>query len=209
MKTTIKISALFVITIALFSCGSMDVMKRRYNNGFYVHHSSKHHTDRKVTADEKVNANTPVKEVIADNSAEEIVMEKESHKSSSSVFAVSVENKKVKSNAKRLQIENKTAEENVLVSNERVQYTKEEKRQLDQKGSGAADDTVMLLLLIVLAVFLPPLAVYLKRDTADKWFWITLILCLLAFIGFGFNPIFGLWFIAIVIALLVVLDVIS
>lgn len=87
--------------------------------------------------------------------------------------------------------------------------TKEDRRQMNYKADGA-ESTGKLILLIILSVIIPPLAVYLKNNRADKWFWVTLILWGIAFLAFGgFGYLGGLWFIAFVIALLVVLDVLS
>ncbi|HET7818823.1 MAG TPA: YqaE/Pmp3 family membrane protein, partial [Bacteroidia bacterium] len=70
----------------------------------------------------------------------------------------------------------------------------------------------MLILLIILAIILPPLGVYMKNNNAvNKWFWVTLVLCLLGAFGWGFL-IIGLggvlWFAAAIIALLFVFDAI-
>lgn len=70
----------------------------------------------------------------------------------------------------------------------------------------------MFILEIILAVLLPPLGIYIKNNNAvNKWFWITLILCLLGAFGWGFMVIgLGgvLWFAAAIIALLFVFDAI-
>jgi uncharacterized membrane protein YqaE (UPF0057 family) len=71
-----------------------------------------------------------------------------------------------------------------------------------------SDSDAMLILLVVLAFFIPPLAVYIKNNhKTDNWFVLTLILWLLSFVGFGYTPFYGLWFVASVIALLVVFDI--
>jgi uncharacterized membrane protein YqaE (UPF0057 family) len=73
----------------------------------------------------------------------------------------------------------------------------------------STDPDVMLVILVVLAIFIPPLAIYLKDNATNKWFWITLILCIFGggFIFGGIGYGFGLlWFTAIVIAILDVLD---
>ena len=74
------------------------------------------------------------------------------------------------------------------------------------KPSKASD--VELVVLILLAIFLPPLAIYLKNEETDKWFWASLILCLATITIFYF--LFGglLWIAAMAIALMVVLELI-
>jgi uncharacterized membrane protein YqaE (UPF0057 family) len=71
------------------------------------------------------------------------------------------------------------------------------------------DSDVMFVLLVILAILLPPLAVYLKNMKADTWFWVTLILWLCWFLFF-FSHVLGIfWLAAAVIALLYVFEVIK
>jgi len=72
-----------------------------------------------------------------------------------------------------------------------------------KKKSGARDDgEVMLVLLVILAILLPPLAVFLKEGVINVKFWISLILSLLVFL------LWPLWLIAVAYALLVVFEVV-
>lgn len=64
------------------------------------------------------------------------------------------------------------------------------------------DGDVELLLLVILAILLPPLAVFLKEGEINVKFWISLILSLLVFL------LWPLWLIAVAYALLVVFDVV-
>jgi len=64
------------------------------------------------------------------------------------------------------------------------------------------DGDVTLLLLVILAILLPPLAVWLKEGEINVKFWISLILSLLVLI------LWPLWLIAVAYALLVVFDVV-
>ncbi len=94
-----------------------------------------------------------------------------------------------------------------MKSKKENKYSREEQKQLDYSADGAAE--VELIILILLSIFVPPLAVYLKKGAVDKWFWVTLILCLLALFGIWAFYLGGLWFVAFVIALLVVLDILA
>jgi uncharacterized membrane protein YqaE (UPF0057 family) len=64
------------------------------------------------------------------------------------------------------------------------------------------DGDVTLLLLVILAILLPPLAVFLKEGELNVKFWISLVLTLLVFL------LWPLWLIAVAYALLVVFDVV-
>lgn len=79
--------------------------------------------------------------------------------------------------------------------------------QLFKKIKNALDDTE-LILLVILALLLPPLAVWLKDGrTTSTLFWLTLVLCILGG-GFYWGWFFGgFWFIATLLAILHVLDI--
>lgn len=83
------------------------------------------------------------------------------------------------------------------------------KTDLQENKSAAPDSDVMFILQIIFAFLLPPLAVYLKEKVTGR-FWLTLILCILSLGGIFWIFYAGglLWLIAVIIALLVVLDVI-
>lgn len=86
-----------------------------------------------------------------------------------------------------------------LSKHERKSRIKEAKKVLKEykadKRAGREADT-SLLLLVILAILLPPLAVYLKEGEINSRFWISLILTLL------------FWIPGVIFALLVVLDAI-
>lgn len=86
-----------------------------------------------------------------------------------------------------------------LSRHERKSRIKEAKKVLKEykaeKRAGREAET-SLLLLVILAILLPPLAVYLKEGEINSRFWVSLILTLL------------FWIPGVVFALLVVLDAI-
>lgn len=78
---------------------------------------------------------------------------------------------------------------------------------LVKKIKNVLDDT-QLILFVILALLLPPLAVWLKDGkSTSTLFWITLIFCILGG-GFYWGWFFsGFWFIAMLLAILHVLDI--
>lgn len=79
-------------------------------------------------------------------------------------------------------------------------------RKVAKPGNTDMDDDVRLIIAILLCIILPPMGVYLYRETGSP-FVLTLILCLLSLIGFWFFWYSGLlWLIAVIIALLAVLQ---
>ena len=103
-----------------------------------------------------------------------------------------------------------------IINNREV---KDVRRKLDKKplsvrksveSSAAAESGAMLILLIILCFIIPPLAIFIYSGTTT-WFWIDLILYLLAvgFLGLGIlGGLGGAGFAAFLIALLVILDLI-
>ena len=86
-----------------------------------------------------------------------------------------------------------------LSRKERKSRIKEVKKMVsqykaDKRAGKSSDDRIILL--VILAILLPPLAVYLKEEEINTKFWISLILTLL------------FWIPGVVYALLVVFDVI-
>ncbi|HEX2628073.1 MAG TPA: YqaE/Pmp3 family membrane protein [Chitinophagaceae bacterium] len=84
---------------------------------------------------------------------------------------------------------------------ERLKDVKKEWKKY-KKAKKAGDPDANKILLVILAILLPPLAVYLHQGVINTKFWISLLLCLLAIFTFF------LWIIPVVYALLVVLDAI-
>ena len=70
------------------------------------------------------------------------------------------------------------------------------KYKADKKAGRAADPDTNQILLVILAIFLPPLAVYLHENEINNKFWISLVLTIL------------FWVPGVIYALLVVLDVV-
>lgn len=87
---------------------------------------------------------------------------------------------------------------------ERFRQARKEIRAFKAARRAGAEADVDTLILVVLAILLPPLAVYLHQQETNTKFWITLLLFLLGIAG----AVFFSWlliFAAVVYALLVVL----
>ena len=84
----------------------------------------------------------------------------------------------------------------------RFKQIKKEIKAFKAKKKKGEDPSVSTILLCILAILLPPLAVYLHQGEFNAKFWISVLLCLLAIITFF------LWIIPVVFALLVVLNLI-
>lgn len=77
-------------------------------------------------------------------------------------------------------------------------------KKLDSKKQTTGDDGTMTIILIILALFIPPLAVLIAVGLKTP-FWLNLLLCILAG-GFGFGlGMPYLWLVAVIHAIIVVL----
>ena len=65
---------------------------------------------------------------------------------------------------------------------ERVKEVKKEIKEFKQQKRNGEDPSTNTLLLVILAILLPPLAVYLHEGVINNKFWISLILTLLFWI---------------------------
>lgn len=92
-----------------------------------------------------------------------------------------------------------------LSKHEKKSRLKDVKKALKEykkaKREGKSDDDARLILLVILAILLPPLAVFLKEEEFNYKTALALLLCLLAIISFVW------WILPVLYALLVVFDV--
>ena len=84
----------------------------------------------------------------------------------------------------------------------RFKKVKKEIKEFKAARKRGDEPSTNTILLAILAILLPPLAVYLHQGAFNAKFWISVLLCLLAIISFF------LWIIPVVFALLVVLNLI-
>lgn len=89
-------------------------------------------------------------------------------------------------------------------------FRKEVKKVLRNRDMMPNNSSLMIFLAVVASIFFPPLGIYIKDHRTNKWFWITLLLCLAAG-GITFVYTGGawaiFWIIAVVIALMNVFDI--
>ncbi len=110
--------------------------------------------------------------------------------------------------ATQAELNKAVAEFNHLSKKEKKSRFREVKKLIkdfkEQQKSGALmDSDTDTILLAILAILLPPLAIYLKERALTWKFWVSLILILPIFFGGWY-----LWLAAVILALLVVFDAI-
>lgn len=195
----------FAAILAIFtsSCSSLRIEKRHYKNGFYVHKSGvKTHNGAPTAAmteeienatEAKQGQNLPASDdsnitPVPQPGIMSIPAQVVGNQTPTTPHAISTE---------------PTVSDEITNAEEKPAVAKAEDAE-----PTAADDTETILL-VILAILLPPLAVYMKEGVTTR-FWIDLI-CWLLGGGFFFTPFFyggGLWLFAVIFALLIVLDVI-
>jgi uncharacterized membrane protein YqaE (UPF0057 family) len=193
-----------ILAFTITSCSGLRIEKRHYNGGFYVETGTKTKSKAERIETESVaikqnapesNSTLPVTESIenppvasADNSA----TSEESGKTN--VAKVIIDKIKSTSPAAKTETNISTAEENKVVTTE-----------AENSSAPAAD--VPLWVYVLLALFIPPLAVYLKQGVTNM-FWIDLVLFILGYglLSFSFY-LWGAALAAVVIAFLVIFDV--
>lgn len=203
---------LLILSIVLFasSCkNTMDLTKRRYTKGYYFHKNSpsgkvdEEGIARSITK-EKTKQNKPTIETkaIAAEKATESIEENQKEESYISYRAVMAPESK----SEVADIKHKAKIERKVKPTKPATATQSKKHH--QKSGGSADSDVKLILLIILALFIPPLAMYLWDKQTDTWFIVDLVLFILAFSWFFLGPLGLLGLTSIIIAILRILDVI-
>lgn len=199
-----------VFALVLSSCSTfkkVDIVKRHYKNGYHIAiRDQKTKTEPVAVVKEKqkaetIAAATPAA-VTADAPEQPAVQQRSASENAPAVTATN-----------RIASVKQTAAEPAVASvkKERTKpahslRTPTLKSKTWSTGRSTSGGDVDLVILVILAILLPPLAVYLAEGITGK-FWLTLILCLLGGgLAVGVLGYIGLlWLIAIIIALLTVL----
>jgi uncharacterized membrane protein YqaE (UPF0057 family) len=185
MKTNNIITAGFALLLGVIftSCStSIDIAKRQFSNGYYVHVNSSKHQAETVAVSKKAEPmvaedNTSMATATAQENNS--IPAKEAIVSNVSSFSASVENKQPVSVRKKRGDAVASADVTSVANN-----TLESKKQMrSQKRADRIANHLMRgdapgIVLILLCIFLPPVAVGIVNDWGSK-FWIDILLTLL------------------------------
>jgi uncharacterized membrane protein YqaE (UPF0057 family) len=195
MKKITSLTLSCLVALGFFSCkNSVELVKRHYTGGYYISH-----TGKKINKDE--NKDVPSGQhidPIAINAVKGLTDVKPEPiltaemKNVPGFAAKETRKERSGSISKYRSFSNKEIrEEKITRQPDVIKQTKpSEKQHVGQRSSDRE------ILLIVLCIFIPPLAVYLKEDKIATNFWIDLILCFL------------FWIPGVIFAFLVCFDVI-
>ncbi|MFM2016379.1 MAG: hypothetical protein RL007_35 [Bacteroidota bacterium] len=193
-----------ILAFTITSCSGIRIEKRHYSGGFYVETGTKNRSNAEQIETESVaikqNNAEPNSALRVTKSLESPCVAKSENSAPSqeseknSVAKVIIDKIKSTTPAGKTETNISTAEENKVVTTE-------------QENSSAPASDVPLWVYVLLALFIPPLAVYLKQGVTNM-FWIDLILFILGYGLFRFSYyLWGAALAAVVIALLVIFDV--
>jgi uncharacterized membrane protein YqaE (UPF0057 family) len=203
-----KKSLLFILLAVVFvfsSCnhmGNLQIEKRHYRNGYYVHHSGKSSENKAAAAvnETAVAENEKIAAVHPQIVKEETLPVAEAH-----AAILPAKESPVKAH-KKFEAPQKKEKETGKI---RPVISQLKQGSKPHQVPSADDVSANEVLMIILAIFISPLAVYLKEGVTNR-FWIDLI-CWLLGGGLVFSPFFyggALLLFAIVFAVLIVFDVI-
>lgn len=207
MKKSILI---LLCAIVGFSCSDrFTLVKRRYNKGYYLAMKHAPHTKQLQDSRRSAQALAPAPQqpvAIVVSPSENTVIKS----GSEMMAAVAGSSRRIVSTHQHVTSQ---APASVPAKTESMHFKELKASNLAIRRlapNNDVDPDVMLVILVVLAILIPPLAVYLKAKAVNKWFLVTLILCLLSLLGaWWFYYVGILWLAAVVIALLYVLDMLS
>jgi len=224
-KLTLGFLAIF-LTAIISSCstsnnvvGNFGIQKRKYNKGFSISHNNNLASNSKKSNIKS----TSIQNEVVDNSLNQQTIKAITIQKVTNVEDVAIVSTKQTSeiaktslNIKSRKYKNKNDQKELTTLE-----TKQTKRgtlgkvknivkELTSKTTTPADTDTMTILLVILAIILPPLAVFLFEEASTR-FWIDLVLALLGWGVFAWLLPGLVWLgglAAIVYALLIVLDVI-
>jgi uncharacterized membrane protein YqaE (UPF0057 family) len=226
MKKLVAVNFIIAFVMILGSCGTSNnvvsnrlISKRKYTKGFHINKRS-----HEKSSKDEVLANNDVEESKAEDKKKSIFFKESSKSDDKSIVVVleefEVENstEEIENNAVHITTSDAPIEDSDVVNDEEIiEVTTENERAEDIKESVTSvkassvdtGDPLMLIIAILLCLILPPVAIAVF-DGISTWFWVDLILFLIAIGGFflfgGLAGIAGLA--SIIIAFLVVFDVI-
>lgn len=202
MKKIVLLSGVIALAL-LSSCNSLRIDKRHYNKGWYVDFGTERKaegvavvSDQEETTEvgtlpvEEQSTTTPISLDGTQNTAQHLPGNISGEQPALVLESEEAPTTGENSETTTPQNENENTQINNIPAPDQV--------------APAGDDQVLL---VILAIFIPPLAVYLVQGVSTI-FWITLLFWLFGgaflFGGFGYQYIGGLGLVAIILALLVV-----
>tara|TARA_B110000211_G_C13950293_1_gene495849 strand:+ start:198 stop:839 length:642 start_codon:yes stop_codon:yes gene_type:complete len=211
LNSILKLSSIFVLFIAvLSSCNSsIQIVKKRHSNGYYVSVGSDIHTNTNSTV--LAPAPKAEKEIeLLDAAPVNESIESEEISTTEKIVVASNETSNKPSTETKTQSQNVSGKAKTKKESKFSKFKKIKALKKELKKSENNDIDTNTLLLLILAILLPPLAVYLMKGISND-FWLNLILAILGWGILGIVAASSIWFggiVAIVHALLLLFGII-
>jgi uncharacterized membrane protein YqaE (UPF0057 family) len=240
MRKITIVSTLAIIAIIAASCGSSNnvvnkhlISKRKYTKGFHINKKSHLKTDKE--SEENIAYEEAVKTEKKEKAVSKRVLKNKETENYTSNLVVLTEEKMQENNNASPRSQDESNPLTGLDSNpddmtertsgptrgsqesamrEMSESEQNQRNRTEDAGSSALDGTALTIILVILALIIPPLAVFIFEGATSR-FWIDLILAILGYgLGFGLFVAFGggIWWLlglaAVIYALLIVLSVI-
>jgi uncharacterized membrane protein YqaE (UPF0057 family) len=212
MKNSNCICIIAIMALVLSSCGSLSISQKRYSRGLNIDWFAAKE-DKGADQKASVRKSKKVENILVAEAPKAELFIVETKKESFVISPVAspsvVKPEVVKSSMVKAgrQVKSKSAIESKIVSSIKANASKMlQKAPLKIAGAKRVDAThnsdVSLLILIILAIVIPPLAVYLYFGEINIHFWLCLLFC---FVGFGVLNLY--WGFGALYALLSVLGI--
>jgi uncharacterized membrane protein YqaE (UPF0057 family) len=221
MKNINKLIVLLVSVFLLSSCGSLSISQKRYSNGLNIDWFSKKEEKKEIPQTKANKKKQAEIEALANKTNVEVQLSSEEITTTEVVESTEVVEQEnvvepaIEESVKATQFSKSSKPSKQGIRQVRKQTIQTLKKDIQAKKSTLSPNNsnktneLDVLLLIIIAIFIPPLAVYLFYGSPETHFWINLIL-FLVFGGLAFSGGFYGWAgIAFIHALLVILGVIG
>lgn len=228
-KLAFKFLLAGLASVFFVSCGSSLLLKRKYTSGYYLGNFSPAKSKKSEIKSENKTQNLflsadlkseklslPVSsfegnEIIEYANIEILDKVKTNSTSSENSYPNKFEKiRGIKSSIKQQSNNGTTQVQDMKSTLNNISLKSKNSLMNDFKVNPPYDEDTMKIIMLILCLLVPPLGIYLKARSANKWFWITLLLCLLSGgIFFGIGAMGTGWFVAFIIALLYVLEVVK
>ncbi len=201
-KHLLRLFSFFTAAIFLASCSTyVDIAKRQFNTGYYVHVSGKKSVNEKNSFVQK-NSEQRLHHFASSEIKNPEINKEENKVIPTEIPATASVSHKPVSGKKNISQPRENFSREIKKQASQIENTFSKKQLIKAITSRRGGD-VNTLVLIILCLFIPPLAVYLKVGIG-KQFWIDLIFYVLALGAFGGYGYLGLaWLIAVIYAFVI------
>jgi len=223
MKYTKHLIIVSAMLILLSSCGSLSITQKRYSRGLNIDWFSgkdvetvaaKKSPKKKEIKTSVAQTETPAStdQTATDENVVEyntVVANDITEPTETVAVAIPESTKETKKQQRKIERMVKVAEKLAVITPSKKSEAKVNHKESAQPNK-AAEAGLITIVLVILALFIPPLAVLLKDMELSSAFWLNLLLCVLGAVLYSLFGVLGglLFLIAVIHAILYILEMI-